>query len=109
GVRGLPALPDAQGVRVRGALDGGTVPVRPVFFQWIGAGNRGARWGPWKLVQTGAKSVLFDLRSDGGERMPVSGSPMTEVGTRLVLAYLEEAEGRRRALDAATERMPVSS
>jgi len=70
---GTPANDEMRGISLRPALEGETVPRRPLYFESL-AGSlnygwqelRGIRSGEWKLIDS-EEPELFDLERDGAE------------------------------------------
>jgi len=89
---GAPADPALPGASLRTALEGGTLPTRPLYFEsWSGAISFGwarldgiAR-GAFKLI-SGAEPELYDLAADPAELSDlakVDGSRTQELGDEL--------------------------
>ena len=66
------AVPDAahkpDGIDIRPALLGGTLPERTLFWRYKNHGQQAARSGKWKYLKIGEQSFLFDVVADPMER-----------------------------------------
>jgi arylsulfatase A-like enzyme len=62
-----PALPP-DGIDVRAALQGGTLPDRALYWRYRNHGQQAMRHGDWKYLQIAGKAFLFNLADDPMER-----------------------------------------
>jgi arylsulfatase A-like enzyme len=98
----LPAEARLEGIDLLPILDGRAKPVtRTLFWRVATAGlnQRAVRDGDWKLLMEGsARTMLFDLRKDIGEREDVAASN-TAVVRRLyqqLLAWEKDVDGEAK-------------
>jgi arylsulfatase A-like enzyme len=103
---GLPVPTEVQGRSLREALEGRAVPLRPLFFEWLGKGNAGMRNGPLKVVRGPTGLLSYQLHLDPDERVP--GRDAEPAHTDAIMRYLEEGAVRRQALAAPNEPKVVS-
>lgn len=88
---GVPALPDAEGVSLLGAIHG-----RPSFAPGVAVAflldkKRAVRVGRYKRVEVkGEPKELYDLEADPKETNPLEDAPITQ---RALDVYLREALG----------------
>ena len=107
---GLPPLPEVQGRSLGAALQGGSVPVRPIFFEWIGYATCGIRLGMFKLLRNRTSHSIYALSSDPSERRPLAAFSPTMFEAALHDYEIEGAR-RRQTLEtsgASTEEVHVS-
>ena len=67
GARQDPAFP-SDGVDIRGALEGTTLPDRPLFWRYGIRGQRAHRLGSYKYLKINDNEFLFDVVADPLER-----------------------------------------
>jgi arylsulfatase A-like enzyme len=94
---GLPAPADVQGRSLRAALTGQELPVRPLFFEWFGAGNSGVRVGQLKLVRYGSLDRTYFPLIDRDERRGRPGA-LPEMASALA-RYLDDGARWRQTFD----------
>jgi arylsulfatase A-like enzyme len=89
---GLPVPSGLDGISLKGALTGGDVPARSLYFETL-AGSLAFGWSPiegvrrgrWKLIRAGT-SELYDLDADPGEaenRYDSDAAVATDLGVTL--------------------------
>jgi arylsulfatase A-like enzyme len=86
------AVPDAarkpDGIDIRPALLGGTLPERTLFWRYKNHGQQAARSGKWKYLKIGEQSFLFDVVADPMERANLKARE-PEVFKALVSAWTD--------------------
>jgi arylsulfatase A-like enzyme len=99
---GTPVPRDAglEGVDLMPVLAGRSRPVeRTLFWRVVGARQQQAvRSGDWKLVLDGGRAMLFDLRTDMGERNDLIGAH-SDIARRLrplLAAWIEAVEAEAK-------------
>ena len=77
----VPADANLEGINLLPVLEGRTPDIERTLF-WRVDGQRAVRSGDWKLLFDGARPLLFNLRTDIGERENVIGQ-RSDVARRL--------------------------
>ncbi len=63
-----PASRPADGIDIRAAIAGQTLPSRNLYWRYKALGQEAVRSGPWKYLKIAGNSFLFDVESDPMER-----------------------------------------
>jgi arylsulfatase A-like enzyme len=86
------AAPDAarvpDGIDIRPAILGGSLPERTLFWRYKNHGQQAARRGKWKYLKIGEQSFLFDVVADPMERANLKARE-PEVFKALATAWAE--------------------
>jgi len=87
---GAAPVEHLDGVSLRGAIEGGRLPERPLFAEQVAGGPviYAVRFGRFKLIHEilpDPRQMLFDLEDDPGERSDVSAQAPAEAALRAAL------------------------
>ena len=104
-----------DGTSLRPLLKGGTLPVRPLYFETFAGALafgwspiEGVRRGPWKLIR-GADTELFDLNTDPNELQDRSRTDSTTASDLGAALDADLARWMKTAIPAAETEAPVDA
>jgi len=112
---GLPVPSGLDGISLRGALNSGKAPLRPIYFESL-AGSlafgwsplEGVRRGKWKVIR-GKDTELYDVDADPQELNNLSGVDASTASDLTVLLDADLARWKAAAAPAATTEAPVDA
>jgi arylsulfatase A-like enzyme len=112
---GLKVPKGLDGMSLRPLLKGGTIPVRPLYFETFAGALafgwspiEGVRRGPWKLIR-GADTELFDLNSDPNEMNDVVRTDATTASDLGAELDADLARWKTTAIPAAETEAPIDA
>lgn len=100
-----PGMPEMDGRSLAGLVtgarkdepDGGLAYAEMVLDRFVSRRQRALVRGRWKIIETGGRVELYDVRADPGERRDLARDPSVPAG---VLDRMRAELAARRALDA---------